>query len=153
MSEMRDYMLDFMRSHELSMAKLAELLGYKSKTSLARLMEDSSRPKSVIQFEAAMRRAFTLTEAEDAALHRAVAMTILGRATYLAQEEMWRFVRGESVCDGRCHRRADRSEKALFGDDQRSDCAAELPQRSGILHSALAAAARGRDGGTFHLLG
>ena len=99
MSEMRDYMLDFMRSHELSMAKLAELLGYKSKTSLARLMEDSSRPKSVIQFEAAMRRAFTLTEAEDAALHRAVAMTILGRATYLAQEEMWRFVRGESVCD------------------------------------------------------
>ena len=73
MSEMRDYMLDFMRSHELSMAKLAELLGYKSKTSLARLMEDSSRPKSVIQFEAAMRRAFTLTEAEDAALHRAVA--------------------------------------------------------------------------------
>lgn len=94
MSEMRGYITQFMSSRELSMSRLAELLGYRSKTSLVRLMEDGSREKSVLQFEAAMKKTFCLTDEERAGLTRAVQITIRGKTAYLAEEEMWRFVRG-----------------------------------------------------------
>lgn len=97
MSEMRQYILDFISSRELSLSKLAQSLGYKSKTSLVRLMDDNTREKSVRQFESAMTHAFALTDGELEALRRAVQITLLGRARYLAEREMWRFVQGEAA--------------------------------------------------------
>ncbi len=100
MSEMREYILDFMSRRELSMTRLSELLGYKSKTSLVRLMEDGSREKSVLQFETAMNRCFDLTAQEQSGLHRAVQIAIRGRTEYLAEEEMWHFVQGAEASVG-----------------------------------------------------
>lgn len=100
MSEMRQYITKFMEDRNLSMTRLSELLGYRSKTSLARLMEDGSREKSLLQFESAMKSAFDLTDNERAGLQRAVQIAIRGRTAYLAEEEMWQFLRGGAGNDG-----------------------------------------------------
>ena len=54
------------------MGALTTELGYRSKTSLERLMNGSTRDASLERFEENVRAAFELTEEEQAQLHEAV---------------------------------------------------------------------------------
>lgn len=96
MSEMRQYIENFIRTRELSLTRLAEQLSYKSKTSIERIMDDNTRESSIIRFEQSMNQDFCLTEKEKADLHRAVQITLHGKPNYLAKCEMWNFIQGNN---------------------------------------------------------
>ena len=97
MSEMRKYIENFIRIRGLSLAKLADQLSYKSKTSIERIMDDNTRESSIIRFEQTMNQVFCLTEKEKSDLHRAVRITLHGKPNYLAECEMWNFIQGNDM--------------------------------------------------------
>ena len=101
MSEMRQYVESFIRNRDLSLAKLADQLSYKSKTSIERIMDDNTRESSVIRFEQSMNQFFDLTEEEKSDLHRAIQITLHGKPNYLAQCEMWNFIQGNNLSSSR----------------------------------------------------
>lgn len=124
MSEMREFIHQFIGSRELSLSRFSSLLGYKSKTSLVRLMEEGSREKSIRQFESAMLSTFDLTEDERSALRRAAEITVRGRAAYLAEQEMWRFVRGSLA--------EDNAKLTIFASSTGDEI--DLPERYSTAH-------------------
>lgn len=95
MSEMREYIEGFLASREMTLTKLAETLGYRSKTSLNRIMNGSTRPEGVREFERRMVEALSLTTKQRGELHDAVTVAVRGKNVFRANCEMWRFIRGE----------------------------------------------------------
>lgn len=97
---MKDYIRRFLRAKELSLPTLAEKLGYKSKTSLDRIMSGSIRKSSLKRFESAMLAAFPLTAEEKVELHDAVRIAQNGRSAYLIEKEMWAILQGDELSQG-----------------------------------------------------
>lgn len=79
------------------MGALTTELGYRSKTSLERLMNGSTRDASLERFEENVRAAFELTEEEQAQLHEAVQVARLGEEQYLVGLKVWDFVSGKQT--------------------------------------------------------
>lgn len=94
MQALQDYIQKLMRDNGLSKSALAEKLGYKSKTSLDRIMQDSTREASLRKFKQSVLNAFPLSPEEKRALNEAVQIGIYGMRQYLLDQQMWQFVRG-----------------------------------------------------------
>ena len=95
MSEMREYVERFLTSEGMTLTKLAETLGYKSKTSLNRIMNGSTRPDGVREFKRRMEEHLPLSARQRSELHDAVTIAVQGKNVFRANCEMWRFIRGE----------------------------------------------------------
>lgn len=96
METMRDFVRRFAREKGLTLSELTGKLGYRSKTSLERLMNGATRGDSLRRFEESMRRVFELTQKEQAELHRAVQVALHGEQAYLVSLKMWDFVSGRA---------------------------------------------------------
>ncbi len=92
---MRDFVVSFAAQRRLSLSQMSQKLGYKSRTSLVRLMDAHVRAASVSDFVARMRRHFDLSDAEKAALSRAVEIKLYGEASYMADRALWSILRQE----------------------------------------------------------
>ena len=66
MQNIRDFLKRIARKNGITMGALTTELGYRSKTSLERLMNGSTRDASLERFEENVRAAFELTEEEHA---------------------------------------------------------------------------------------
>ena len=95
MQALQDYIQKLMAEKGLSKSALAEALGYRSKTSLDRIMADSSRESSLRKFRQAVLAAFPMTPEEKRELNEAVQIGIYGMRQYLLNQQMWKFVRGD----------------------------------------------------------
>lgn len=96
MQALQDYIQKLMAERGLSKSALAEALGYRSKTSLDRIMSDASRESSLRKFKQAVLAAFPMTPEEKRELNEAVQIGIYGMRQYLLNQQMWKFVRGGS---------------------------------------------------------
>ncbi len=93
---MRDYIEGYIKEQQLSLVKFAKLLGYKSKTSIERIMDGESSEETTRKFALAMERATELSPDERARLREVTQMSILGVRAYYAEKAMWSFLRNES---------------------------------------------------------
>ncbi len=93
---MHDYIAAFADHHRLSLSQLSVLLGYRSRTSLVRIMDQRVRPASVHDFASRLRQHFDLSETEQTALDRAVEIKLYGEASYLADRALWMLLRQET---------------------------------------------------------
>lgn len=94
MVDVREYIRNILFQENLSLSELSKILGYKSRTSLDRILNANTRPESIRKLEQALLKAFSLTSDEKRALHEAVQVTIYGKERYLATQKMWDFVQG-----------------------------------------------------------
>lgn len=95
MQNIRDFLKRIARKNGITMGALTTELGYRSKTSLERLMNGSTRDASLERFEENVRAAFELTEEEQAQLHEAVQVARQGEEQYLVGLKVWDFVSGK----------------------------------------------------------
>ena len=107
MQALQDYIQKLMAETGLSKSALAEKLGYRSKTSLDRIMQDNTREASLRKFKQSVLAAFPLSAEGRRELNEAVQIGIYGLRQYLLNQQMWLFVRGDrpesapepSICD------------------------------------------------------
>ena len=95
MQNIRGFLKRIARKNGITMGALTTELGYRSKTSLERLMNGSTRDASLERFEENVRAAFELTEEEQAQLHEAVQVARQGEEQYLVGLKVWDFVSGK----------------------------------------------------------
>ena len=69
---MKDYILHFIAQKDFTLSEYAQALGYKSVTSLKRLMEGDVKTRAYHQFEERMVGKFTLSADEKVVLHREI---------------------------------------------------------------------------------
>ena len=100
MQDLQEYIREFMDRQGLSITALSEKLGYKSKTSLERILSGTSRKKSLDRFEEAMTETFSLSRPELDALRQAKQVSLSGREEFRMNQEMWAFVQGQSDRSG-----------------------------------------------------
>ena len=86
------YINSLLKSRHLTLAQFAGLLGYKSTTSLKRLMNDDVQSNGCRKFEAKMLSAFDLTDIEKNELKAAVEETIRGKDKRRNTNEILRFL-------------------------------------------------------------
>ena len=72
MKNIREVTRQIAKARGLTLSRLTEMLGYRSKTSLERIMNGTTRESSLVKFEQAMRKALLLSEEECEALHGAL---------------------------------------------------------------------------------
>ena len=78
-NDIKTFIQDFARRYDLSLLDMSRKLGYKSKTSLDRIINGNVRKESILKFEQMMRSAFRLEQKEALALKQAVQLALLGR--------------------------------------------------------------------------
>ena len=94
MQDIRQYLKQLADREGLSLKGLSDLLGYKSRTSLDRILKDSAKPESIRKLEQLLPGRFELTQDEREALHSAVRVSIYGAEKCRAMQYMWHFVQG-----------------------------------------------------------
>lgn len=85
---MREFIKNFIQLRNLSLNDFSKRLCYKSKTSLMRMMDENVREQSVYRFQRELKRAFSLSAQEEAALREAVQMKLYGEEKMAAFREM-----------------------------------------------------------------
>ena len=88
MLDMRQFIQSIQQSRSLSVGELAAMLGYKSQTSVARIMQDKANMDSVTKFCQLMKdcKALDLTDDEVSQLDRVLERKKLGQAEYAAMD-------------------------------------------------------------------
>ena len=88
MQDMREFVHGLQRSRGLSVAELAALLGYKSQTSVARIMQDKANVESVSKFGQLLKgsESLALTDEETEALNHILERKKLGQVEYAATD-------------------------------------------------------------------
>lgn len=99
MKNIREVTRKIAKARGLTLSGLTEKLGYRSKTSLERIMNGTTRESSLVKFEQAMHEALILSEEERAALHEAVLVSRCGEETYRVRLKMWEFVQGSRLAN------------------------------------------------------
>ncbi len=94
MYDIREYIQKITFRENLSLKELSDALGYKSRTTLDRILKEDATPAAVRKLEQALLDTFALTPDEKAALHEAAQITIYGAEKYLVSKKMWDFVQG-----------------------------------------------------------
>lgn len=94
MYDIREYIQKITFRENLSLKELADVLGYKSRTTLDRILKEDATPAAIRKLEQALLDAFSLTADEKAALHEAAQITIYGAEKYIVSKKMWDFVQG-----------------------------------------------------------
>lgn len=97
MSEMEKLLVEIMNARSMSMAELTRRLGYRSKTSITRIMKDQASDRAVETFARRMNDALDLTS-EEREWFDAIVKRILRQDDAL--EEMLYFLRGKSDAGG-----------------------------------------------------
>lgn len=92
---MEQFIDQFMEEHDISFANLVDRLGYRSKTSLNRIIKGRVRPGTICKFEQAMVSAFDLTLEERGLLSETVQKSIYGEKQYQINQEMLGFIQGD----------------------------------------------------------
>lgn len=96
----RDFCERFVAEHGMSMASLAMVLGYRSTTSLYRIMDDSVRPSSLTGFQNSFAEAFALSDDEKKALSEAISLKMYGSEKAAAYQAMSSFlIHAANCCD------------------------------------------------------
>lgn len=97
MLDMRQFIQSIQRSRGLSIAALAELLGYKSQTSVARIMQDKANMDSVTRFCQLVKESevLALTDEEAEQLNLLLERKKLGLAEYAATDILRQLLRGD----------------------------------------------------------
>ena len=83
-----------MADHDISFIDLVNRLGYRSKTSLERIIKGTVRPDTIRRFEQAMVSAFDLSAEEKALLTECVQKSIYGEEQYRVHQAMLDFIQG-----------------------------------------------------------
>ena len=85
---------ELLRKKHISVADLARRLNYRSKTSISRMLRDEVRYESIEDFMNRLEPmgAWLMTQDELTALKDAMEVSRLGRARYLAYQDIWRLV-------------------------------------------------------------
>lgn len=94
MYDIREYIQKITFKENLSLKELSAALGYKSRTTLDRILKEDATPAAIRKLEQALIDTFSLTADEKAALHEAAQITIYGAEKYLVSKKMWDFVQG-----------------------------------------------------------
>lgn len=89
---MKDYITRLCAKHDLTPSELAGRLGYKSRTSIARIMKGNVRETTLDQFADRVIKTFSPDEKDLAELRTAVRITVIGNEKYSERAEMWRFL-------------------------------------------------------------
>ena len=97
MRGIQEFIKSFAEKEGLSLKALSDKLGYKSRTSLDRILASQATPDSVRKLERLLLNTFKPDETEANELHESVQVTIHGEEKYRAMKQMWVFVRGESA--------------------------------------------------------
>lgn len=97
MVEIQEYIKTFAEKEDLSLKALSDRLGYKSRTSLDRILTAQATPDSVRKLERLMLNTFKMGKTDAKELHESVLVSIYGEEKYRAMKQMWVFVRGESA--------------------------------------------------------
>lgn len=95
MQDMREFVQAIQKSRGLSVAELAARLGYKSQTSVARIMQDKANIDSVSRFCQLLKdhEGLALTDEETGALNRILERKKLSRAEYAATDILRQLLR------------------------------------------------------------
>lgn len=95
MPDMRQFIQNIQKSRGLSVAELASLLGYKSQTSVARIMQDKANVDSVSRFCQLMQENenLALTDEETETLNRILERKKLGQVVYAATDILRQLLR------------------------------------------------------------
>ena len=96
---MRNWIEKLLQSRHLSLTQLAARLGYKSKTSLARLMDGHVRDSSIRDFEQRALDSLDLSQQERASLHDAAQIKMYGQDNWETDREMWAYLRQEPLME------------------------------------------------------
>ncbi len=96
---MRNWIEKLLQSRHLSLTQMAARLGYKSKTSLARLMDGHVRDSSIRDFEQRALDSLDLTREERASLHDAAQIKMYGQDNWETDREMWAYLRQEPLME------------------------------------------------------
>lgn len=99
-NDIKTFIQDFARRYDLSLLDMSRKLGYKSKTSLDRIINGNVRKESILKFEQMMRSAFRLEQKEALALKQAVQLALLGREDFALKNELLNFVQQNSELSG-----------------------------------------------------
>lgn len=93
------YIRQLQRSHDLTLQELATILGYKSQTSLTRLMQDASTFNSLLKFAARLRdcASMQLTREESSQLCDLVELYDVGGDDYNVMLSLRRLLRGDPL--------------------------------------------------------
>lgn len=94
-SEMRKYIEAFAAFYSMNLSQLSERLGYRSKTSLIRMMDEPVRPKSAQDFRKRLLANFQLSPKQIEELDRALHIKIYGLENYMINQELVRFIHSE----------------------------------------------------------
>ena len=94
MYDIREYIQAITFRENLSLKELSDALGYKSRTTLDRILKEDATPAAVRRLEQALLDTFSMTPDEKRALHEAAQITIYGAEKYLVSKKMWDFVQG-----------------------------------------------------------
>ena len=92
MTDIKEFTLYLMKAYGLSRDGLTKALGYKSKTSLARIMNGEANDDSLRKYSSAVRDVFHLTDEEDRQLSAAVNLSLYGKERYYAFQALWDFI-------------------------------------------------------------
>lgn len=107
-----------MKENGLSFIGLVNRLGYRSKTSLERIIKGTVRPDTIRKFEQAMLSVFELSTEEKGLLSEIVQKLIYGEEQYWVNQEIMGFIQGNDV-----------AEKDLRITDLRTGCEVDLNVR------------------------
>lgn len=80
----QEYVKALLLKQSITLEGLSKKLGYKSRTSIDRIMNATARSDSVRKLEKALLDVFPHTEQETVELHNAVQIAIYGREKFLA---------------------------------------------------------------------
>lgn len=95
--DMRQLVKDIQKEHHLSLAELAAVLGYKSQTSIARIIQDKANDESLVRFAQLMKEspALALTDEEREGLDQVLEYKRLGPVKYAAAQVLRQLLRGD----------------------------------------------------------
>ena len=92
MTDLQCWVEEVRATRGLSLLRLSQLLGYKSKTSLERVMKERVRERSLMDFREAALSRLNLTQEERSGLERALEIRLYGREACEANEQVDTFL-------------------------------------------------------------
>ena len=117
---LEQYVRMIQKKYALSLSGLAERLGYRSKTSLTRIMAGNARPQSIRKFEEAVLSGFELSEDEIKQLSETVQIAIYGEERLMTNRAVWEFLR---------ERGSEEAGRSVRVTDVYSGCLLDLNER------------------------
>lgn len=98
-SAIDSYVRAIMRKRDLTLLTLCDMLGYRSPTSVTRIMQGSANRESLLKFAERLRACteLALTRQENSALDDLIELHDIGDQDYVAMVAMRRMIRGETI--------------------------------------------------------